>query len=97
MRLQRTLGLSILYATTSQISAQYDQVDADTWKQIKSFRAAEAAAISTPAQASKDAYDDRMDRYDAIAKFEESYWKARGQAWEDWAVDQVGSYYIRIA
>lgn len=35
-----------------------------------------------------DAFDDRMARYEAIGKFEENYWKARGDAWAEWAIKE---------
>ena len=47
------------------------------------------ASATDNAETSKDAYDDRMNRYEAIGKFEDEYWKARGQAGEKWAQDQV--------
>ncbi len=34
-----------------------------------------------------DAYDDRLDRYDAVAEFEKTYWKAYADGWVQWAQD----------
>ena len=47
------------------------------------------AAPAGPGQQRRlDAFDDRMARYEAIGKFEESYWKARGDAWAQWAIEE---------
>ena len=34
-----------------------------------------------------DAFDDRMDRYEAVADFEKAYWKAYADGWVQWTQD----------